>query len=123
MKTWIVSALALVALTSGAALAAPAKIELVTPQARIGSATLAIRLTQDGKPVSGATVIARRLDMSPDNMGEMAMPVGKALALPGGVYRFSANLPMAGHYALTVAAQLPGNKAPVTAKLKVAVRP
>jgi hypothetical protein len=123
MKTWITAGSALVALMSGAALAAPPKIELVTPRAKVGAASLAVKVSQDGKPVSGATVTAKRLDMSPDSMGEMAMPVSKAQALPGGVYRFSTNLPMAGHYALTVAALAPGTRTPVTATFEVAAQP
>lgn len=114
---------ALLALANGAASAAPAKIELVTRHAKVGAVSLDVRVTQDGKPVAGAVVIAKRLDMSPDSMGEMAMPVSRAQTMPGGVYRFSASLPMAGHYALTVAVTLPGSKTPMTAKFEVAAQP
>lgn len=42
MKTLIIAASSLVALTSGAGYAAPAKIELVTPRAKVGAASLAL---------------------------------------------------------------------------------
>ncbi|MBL8846030.1 MAG: FixH family protein [Hyphomicrobium zavarzinii] len=71
---------------------------------------LAVRLLdkRSGKAVPGAIVFRTRLDMSPDSMGEME---AKHEALPSsdpGVYRFQANITMAGRWALKLQAKVPG---------------
>ena len=71
---------------------------------------LAVRLMHKptGKPVDGALLIRTRLDMSPDSMGEMT---AKHTAMPGtepGVYRFKADLTMAGGWAFKLQAKVPG---------------
>jgi YtkA-like len=61
-----------------------------------------------GKPVTGAVLFRTRLDMSPDSMGEMT---AKHVAMPTsepGVYRFKADLTMAGGWAFKVMAKVPG---------------
>ena len=75
---------------------------------------LAVRLVHKptGKPVDGALLIRTRLDMSPDSMGEMtakhtAMPPGTSGTDPG-VYRFKADLTMAGGWAFKLQAKVPG---------------
>ena len=68
-----------------------------------------------GKPVEGAVLFRTRLDMSPDNMGEM---VAKHQAMPSsepGVYRFKADLTMAGGWALKIQAKVPGESETVEA--------
>ena len=71
---------------------------------------LAVRLVHKptGKPVDGALLIRTRLDMSPDSMGEMT---AKHTAMPGtdpGMYRFKADLTMAGGWAFKLQAKVPG---------------
>ena len=71
---------------------------------------LAVRLVHKptGKPVDGALLIRTRLDMSPDSMGEMT---AKHAAMPGtepSVYRFKADLTMAGGWAFKLQAKVPG---------------
>lgn len=73
---------------------------------------LAVRLVHkpSGKPVTGAVLFRTRLDMAPDNMADMtakheAMPSSEA-----GVYRFKADLTMAGGWAFRVMAKVPGEK-------------
>ena len=71
---------------------------------------LAVRLVHKptGKPVDGALLIRTRLDMSPDSMAEMT---AKHTAIPGtdpGVYRFKADLTMAGGWAFKLQAKVPG---------------
>lgn len=71
---------------------------------------LAVRLVHKptGKPVEGAVIFRTRLDMSPDSMGEMT---AKHAAMPGsepGVYRFKADLTMAGGWAFKLQAKVPG---------------
>jgi YtkA-like len=79
-------------------------------------ANLAVRLVHlpAGKPVAGAIVFRTRLDMSPDGMATMtakheAMPETKT-----GVYRFTANLTMAGGWALKLMAKVQGEAETVT---------
>ncbi len=71
---------------------------------------LAVRLVHKptGKPVEGAVIFRTRLDMSPDSMGEMT---AKHTAVPGaepGIYRFRADLTMAGGWAFKLQAKVPG---------------
>ena len=71
---------------------------------------LAVRLTNKatGKPVEGAVLFRTRLDMSPDSMGEMP---AKHTAMPAsepGVYKFKADLTMAGSWAFKVQTKVPG---------------
>jgi hypothetical protein len=77
-----------------------------------GGSELAVRIVHKptGKPVEGAVLFRTRLDMSPDSMGEMtakhtAMPSGEP-----GVYKFKADLTMAGGWALKLMAKVPGEK-------------
>lgn len=74
------------------------------------SSELAVRLVdkRTGKPVEGAVLFRTRLDMSPDSMVEMT---AKHAVLPSsepGVYRFKADLTMAGGWALKLQAKVPG---------------
>ena len=71
---------------------------------------LGVRLVHkpSGRPVEGAVVFRTRVDMSPDSMGEMT---AKHTAMPAsepGVYRFKADLTMAGGWALKLQARVPG---------------
>ena len=71
---------------------------------------LAVRLTHrpSGKPVEGAVIFRTRLDMSPDAMGEMTAKLAVEPATEPGIYRFKADLTMAGRWALKLMAKVPG---------------
>ena len=71
---------------------------------------LAVRLVhkQTGKPVAGAIIFRSRLDMSPDGMGDMTASLQALPSNEAGVYRFKADLTMAGQWALKVMAKVPG---------------
>jgi YtkA-like protein len=71
---------------------------------------LAVRLLHkpSGKPVEGAVIFRSRLDMSPDAMGEMTANHAAQPAKEPGVYRFNADLTMAGRWALKLMAKVPG---------------
>jgi hypothetical protein len=85
--------------------------EPVSADVKNGSGSeLAVRIIHKptGKPVEGAVLFRTRLDMSPDSMGEMT---AKHAALPSsepGVYKFRADLTMAGGWALKLMAKVPG---------------
>jgi hypothetical protein len=73
---------------------------------------LAVRLVHkpSGKPVEGAVLFRTRLDMAPDGMAEM---LAQHTAMPSdepGVYRFKADLTMAGGWAFRIMAKVPGEK-------------
>ena len=71
---------------------------------------LAVRLVHKptGKPVDGALLIRTRLDMSPDSMGEMTAKHAAMAGTEPGVYRFKADLTMAGGWAFKLQAKVPG---------------
>ncbi len=71
---------------------------------------LAVRLVHkpSGKAVEGAVIFRSRLDMSPDAMGEMTAKLASEPAREPGIYRFKADLTMAGRWALKLMAKVPG---------------
>jgi hypothetical protein len=71
---------------------------------------LAVRVIHKptGKPVEGVVLFRTRLDMSPDKMEtHTAKHAARPSAEPG-VYKFSADLTMAGGWALKLMAKVPG---------------
>lgn len=107
---------------AGGALAAAQDYEfrLVSPEMKPGNdAVITLRLIHkpSGRAVPNAVIYATRLDMSPDNMPTMTVPL---TAVPGGepgTYRFRTNLPMAGGYALTLDAKVQGEEGTVESRL------
>ena len=93
------------------AAAADYAFEPVKVEVKNGAGTeLAVRLVHKptGKPVEGAVLFRTRLDMSPESMGGMT---AKHAAMPSkepGIYRFKADLTMAGGWAFKVMAKVPG---------------
>lgn len=73
---------------------------------------MAVRLVHkpSGKPVTGAVLFRTRLDMAPDNMADMTAKHEAVPSSEPGVYRFRADLTMAGGWALRVMAKVPGEK-------------
>jgi hypothetical protein len=71
---------------------------------------LAVRLIdkRTGKPVSGAVIFRTQLDMSPDGMGGMHAKHEPLRADEPGVYRFQADITMAGDWAFTLQAKVRG---------------
>ncbi len=87
------------------------KFEPVSAEVRNGAgAELSVRLVHKptGKPVEGAVLFRTRLDMSPDSMGEMTAKHEAVPSTEPGVYRFKADLTMAGGWALKIMAKVPG---------------
>lgn len=84
-------------------------------------AIISVRLfnKKTGKPVTGAVIFQQRLDMSPDNMADMAANVTPLDASEPGVYRFKADLGMAGRWALKLAAKVPGEQETVRGELVI----
>lgn len=85
--------------------------EPVSVDIRNGAASeLAVRIVnkKTGKPVEGAVLFRTRLDMSPDSMGEMTAKHTAQPSTEAGVYKFKADLTMAGGWALKLMAKVPG---------------
>lgn len=61
-----------------------------------------------GKPVEGALIVKTRLDMSPEGMEPMTAKHAAEAAADPGVYRFKADLTMAGGWALKLMAKVQG---------------
>lgn len=71
---------------------------------------LAVRIIHKptGKPVEGVVLFRTRLDMSPDSMGEMTAKHVAEPSTESGVYKFRADLTMAGGWAFKLMAKVPG---------------
>ena len=85
--------------------------EPVSVDVRNGSGSeLAVRLIHKptGKPVEGAVLFRTRLDMSPESMGEMTAKHSALSSTEPGVYKFRADLTMAGGWAFKLMAKVPG---------------
>lgn len=96
------------------------EFRLLSTEVKQGNdAVVAVRLVHKptGRAVPDAVIFATRLDMSPDNMPTMTMPLA---AVPGGEpgeYRFRTNLVMAGGWALTLSARIQGEEGTVQQRL------
>jgi YtkA-like len=102
------------------------EFQLVQGEAkRDDGAIVAVRLVdkRSGKAVPDAVISAKRIDMAPDGMADM---VGRLEQLPStepGVYRFKANLSMAGQWQLSLAAKVQGEVGTLESKLVLKVVP
>ncbi|MEE7462743.1 heavy metal RND transporter [Methylobacterium fujisawaense] len=97
------------------------RFQLVQEEAKVGDAVLAVRLLdkRTGKPVTDAVIFAKRLDMAPDAMEEMATKVEQLPSTEPGTYRFKAHLGMQGRWRLSLAAKVQGETGTVEDKLIV----
>lgn len=84
--------------------------EAVNAEVRNGPSHIAVRLVHkpSGKPVEGAVIFRTRLDMSPDNMEGMTTKVEPLTESEPGVYKFRADITMAGGWALKLQAKVQG---------------
>ncbi len=101
------------------------EFQLVDKTIKKGDAIISVRLIHkpDGKPVPDAVIFATRLDMAPDGMQEMAIKVTPMPGAEAGVYRFKANLSMAGGWQLSLGAKVQGETGTVENKLVLRATP
>lgn len=95
-------------------------IEAVTPQIMVGkSVRLEVRIVgSNGEPVtSPIMLVTSRLDMSPDNMAAMTASLHHTLSTTRGILSFDADIPMAGHWALTFTAMVDGRDKPISGQV------
>jgi hypothetical protein len=124
-RYWLVPACAVAMSLAAAAARAGAgdyAFEPVVAELKKGAGVIvAVRLIHKptGKPVPGAVIIRRRVDMAPDGMAEMESPASPAPASEPGVYAFKTDLPMAGRYQLSLVAKVQGEPETVTGKVVI----
>ena len=116
-----------------AALASPSlagvqdyEFQLVQGEAKKGDGTIIfVRLVNkgSGKAVPDAVIAAKRVDMAPDGMADMAGRIEQLPSTEPGVYRFKANLSMQGSWQLSLAAKVQGENGTVESKLVLKVLP
>jgi YtkA-like len=97
------------------------EFQLVQNEIKKGSdAILAVRLIdkRSGKPVPDAVIIAKRVDMAPDDIAEMAEPIEQLSSTEPGVYRFKAAVVMPGGWRLSLGAKVQGETGTVESKLE-----
>ena len=120
----LVSILWLSAPAKSPAAAQDYKFQLAAPITRTGTGVLVkIRLIRisDGKPVSGAVVFETKLDMAPEGMATMTAPIKSVPATDPAVYQFEGQPPMAGNWAIELAAKVQGEVETVRGSVNIAV--
>ncbi len=130
---WINNAAAAATIAYAWTAAAPAwaaiadyEFQLVQSEIKKGdSAEIAVRLTdkRTGKPVPGAVIFAKRIDMAPDSMEEMTSSIAEMPSTEPGVYRFKVNLTMAGGWRLSLGAKVQGEAGTLETKLTLKAIP
>ena len=102
------------------------EFKLVQGEVKKGDgAIIAVRLfnKRTGKTVPAAVISAKRIDMAPDDMAEMAGRIEQLPSTEPGVYRFKANFSMHGSWQLSLAAKVQGEIGTVESKLVLKVVP
>ena len=98
------------------------EFQLVDPSVQVGpDRTITVKLVNKstGKSVPDAVIFATRLDMAPDGMQEMATRIAPMPGGEPGIYRFKANVSMAGHWQLSLGAKVQGETGTVESKLTI----
>ncbi|WP_201402863.1 FixH family protein [Kaistia sp. 32K] len=96
------------------------EFQLVQPEIKQGNAAeIDVRLIdkRSGKTVPDAVIFAQRVDMAPDGMEMMAMPIEALPSTEPGIYRFKAEISMAGGWRLSLGAKVQGETGTVNSKL------
>jgi hypothetical protein len=125
LKTAAVAAVIALSAASAVADVKDYEFQLVQGEAKKGEATIAVRLLnkKTGKPVPDAVIAAKRIDMAPDGMAEMATKIEQVSSTEPGVYRFKANLSMEGRWQLSLGAKVQGETGTVESKLVIKATP
>ena len=93
----------------------PVKAEVTKGDGVVVSVRLKHKATD--KPVSDALIVQKRIDMSPDAMGEMVSPLTPVPSNEPGVFSFKTDLSMQGRWLLSVAAKVQGEPETVVGKI------
>jgi len=125
LKTAAVAAAMALSAASAVADVKDYEFQLIQNEAKKGEATIAVRLLnkKTGKAVPDAVISAKRIDMAPDGMAEMATKIEQLSSTEPGVYRFKANLSMEGRWQLSLGAKVQGETGTVESKLVIKATP
>jgi len=102
------------------------EFQLVQGKVNKGDGTIiSVRLVNkvSGEAVPHAVIAAKRIDMAPDGMADMAGRIEQLPSNEPGIYRFKANLSMQGNWQLSLAAKVQGENGTVESKLVLKVLP
>jgi len=101
------------------------EFQLVDKTVKKGDAMISVRLVHkpDGKPVSGAVIFAKRLDMAPEGMETMKTTIEPMPSTEPGVYKFKAPVTMEGGWQLSLGAKVQGETGTVENKLVIKATP
>ncbi len=101
------------------------EFQLVDQTVKKGDAIISVRLVHkpDGKPVFGAVIFAKRLDMAPDGMETMKTTIEPMPSTEPGIYKFKAAVTMEGGWQLSLAAKVQGETGTVENKLVIKATP
>jgi hypothetical protein len=102
------------------------EFQLVQGEVNKGDGTIiSVRLVNkgSGEAVPDAVIAAKRIDMAPDGMADMAGRIEQLPSNEPGIYRFKANLSMQGNWQLSLAAKVQGENGTVESKLVLKVLP
>ncbi len=96
-----------------------------SPQLKVNDPVVSVRLIdkKTGKPVPDAVIFAKRIDMAPDNMENMIMPIEQLPSTEPGVYRFQTQLVMAGNWRLSLGAKIQNETDSLESKIVFKVLP
>ena len=96
------------------------EFQLVQSEVKQGNASeIEVRLIdkRSGKLVPDAVIFAQRVDMAPDGMETMQAPIEALPSSEPGIYRFKAQLSMAGGWRLSLGAKVQGESGTLESKL------
>ena len=122
----LAAVLSVTALSSARADIKDYEFRLLQPNVKQGDdAIVAVQLfdKRSGKAVPDAVIFATRIDMAPDGMPTMTAPIEPMPSTEPGIYRFKADLPMAGGWQLSLAAKVQGETGTLENKLVLKVVP
>lgn len=97
------------------------EFQLVQSEVKQGNASeIEVRLIdkRSGKLVPDAVIFAQRVDMAPDGMETMQAPIEALPSSEPGIYRFKAQLSMAGGWRLSLGAKVQGETGTLESKLE-----
>ena len=122
MKRTAVAVLISLAALSTPALAAIEDYEFQLVQSEVkqdNAAEIEVRLVdkRSGKLVPDAVIFAQRVDMAPDGMEAMQTPIEALPSTQPGIYRFKAQISMAGGWRLSLGAKVQGESGTLESKL------
>ena len=101
-----------------AAVSEPTDQPGATPEATVVAAATTAPTDPDD-----AVISAKRIDMAPDGMAEMATKIDQLPSTEPGVYRFKANLSMEGRWQLSLGAKVQDETGTVQSKLVLKATP